>query len=59
MAETLALVALVALVVAGGVVLFLGSIGIGMVLGRRMDRALEARAAAGETGSAEEVHPDE
>jgi hypothetical protein len=56
MAETLALVALL---LGGGVFLFVVSIRIGVTLGKRMDRALEARAAAGEDGSAQEVRRHE
>jgi hypothetical protein len=45
--------------VGGTLVVFVVSIRIGILLGLRLDRALEARAAAGEAGPIEEIRADE
>lgn len=47
------------LLLGGALVIFVVSIRIGILLGLRVDRALEARAAANEPGPIEEVRPDE
>jgi hypothetical protein len=52
-------VAIAAFVIGGAVILFAASIRMGIVIGRRIDGALEARARSGETGSSEEVRTDE
>jgi hypothetical protein len=56
MAET---VVAAGLLLAGGLVLFVVSIRIGNLFGRRLDRALEARATAGEPDPSEEASADE
>jgi hypothetical protein len=45
--------------VGGTLVVFVVSIRIGILLGLRLDRALEARAAADEAGPIEEIRADE
>jgi hypothetical protein len=47
------------LLLGGALVVFVVSIRIGILLGLRLDRALEARAAASEPGHIEEVRADE
>ena len=47
------------LLLGGAVVVFIVSIRIGILVGLRLDRAVEARAAASEPGPIEEVHADE
>jgi hypothetical protein len=48
-----------ALLIGGGLALFVICIRIGTLLGRRLDRSLEARATAGDAGPSEEVSTDE
>ena len=50
---------LVGLLLGGALVVFVVSIRIGILLGSRLDRALEARPAASEPGPIEEVRADE
>ncbi|MGD0017666.1 MAG: hypothetical protein ABSD62_00240 [Candidatus Limnocylindrales bacterium] len=47
------------LLIGGAVIGFVFSIRVGILLGLRLDRALEARAAAEEPGHTEEVSADE
>ena len=47
------------LLLVGAVVVFVVAIRIGILLGLRLDRALEARAAASEAGPIEEIRADE
>jgi hypothetical protein len=49
----------VVLLIGGGVLAFVFSIRVGILLGLRVDRALEARAAADQPGQSEEVGTDE
>jgi hypothetical protein len=50
---------LAAVLIGGGIVAFVVSVRLGILLGLRLDRALEARAANKEPDPAEEVSPDE
>jgi hypothetical protein len=50
---------LAVLLIAVGVVAFVFCIRIGILLGQRLDRAVEARAAADEPGPSEEITADE
>ncbi|MGD0861933.1 MAG: hypothetical protein ABSA21_04150 [Candidatus Limnocylindrales bacterium] len=53
------ILAAAALLLAGGLVVFVVSIRVGILLGQRLDRALEARAVAGGSEPSEEVRTDE
>jgi hypothetical protein len=49
----------VVLLLGGAVLAFVFAIRVGILVGRRLDRALEARAAAEEPGQTEEASADE
>jgi len=48
-----------ALLVVGGALVFAASIGVGILVGLRLDRVMQARAAADEPGPGEEVRADD